>query len=337
MDKVLVVAPAWVGDMVMAQTLFKALKQQGVSEIAVLAPRWTLDVSRRMAEVDTHILGEFAHGEFAFAKRSALGKSLANKFDTAIVLPRSFKSALVPFFAGIKIRIGYWGECRIGLLNHGKRLNKVDYPKTIDRFCYLGGVDKSQSTQIANPQLTVDVDNQAQLAETFGLDGRPLLALCPGAEYGPSKQWPLEYFAELAKQAIDLGYQVIALGSPKDFDDNERIKADAPELINLAGKTKILDAIDLLALSDYVVTNDSGLMHIAAAVNTPLIAIYGSTTPKMTPPLSAVAKILEDNTLICRPCFKRECPLQHHDCMRNISSAKVWQTIEQDLGSLRGK
>lgn len=184
MDKVLVVAPAWVGDMVMAQTLFKALKRQGASEIAVLAPRWTLDVSRRMAEVEHFILADFAHGELSLSKRSALGKSLLGQFDTAIVLPRSFKSALVPFFAGIKNRIGYWGECRIGLLNQGKRLNKADYPKTIDRFCYLAGIDKSQSAQIEMPSLNVDIDNQAKLKAQFNLDERPLMAICPGAEYG---------------------------------------------------------------------------------------------------------------------------------------------------------
>lgn len=337
MDRVLVISPAWVGDMVMAQTVFKVLKQQGCSEIAVAAPRWTLDVSRRMVEVDTHILTDFKHGEFSFAKRRQLGKGLVGKYDTAIVLPRSFKSALLPFFAGIPKRIGYWGECRIGLINQPKRLDKQAYPKTIDRFCYLVGIDQSNSANIVSPSLEVDIDNQQQLRTRFALDNRLLLAVCVGAEYGPSKQWPLEYFTELAIKANEQGYQVIGLGSPKDKDDNEKIHSVLPTFINLAGQTSILDAIDLLALADHVVTNDSGLMHVAAAVATPLTAIYGSTTPKMTPPLSNKAMILEDNVIDCRPCFQRVCPLKHHNCMRNIKPSSVWQTVIKDRGELREK
>lgn len=328
-QRILVVAPAWVGDMVMAQTLFTLLKQQGAAHLAVVAPKWTLAVAARMPEVDERILGDFAHGQLAFAERRRLGKSLAGRFDIAIVLPKSFKAALLPFFAGIPQRIGYVGEMRYGLLNDARKLDKKQLPKTIDRFAYLGLHRADSAPALTYPRLQTNTARQQQLIDEFHLK-KPLLALCPGAEYGPSKQWPMADFAAVAQRAHDNGYQVIALGSPKDHDDIETIIQKSTNVMNLAGKTSIIDAIDLLALADAVLTNDSGLMHIAASVGVPVFAVYGSTTPAMTPPLSDKARIFADDQLTCRPCFKRHCPKTGDNfmaCMQATTPTAVWQAI----------
>ncbi len=334
MKKVLIIAPAWVGDMVMAQSLFKDLKEKGVEKISILAPKWTLEVAKRMPEVDELILGDFAHGQFAFSKRKEIGKSLINQFDTAIILPKSFKSALIPFFAKIPNRIGFVGELRYGLLTETRKLDKTNFPKTVQRFVFLGNdngkKDENVNFEIIKPKLTVNLENQRILKEKFGLSNK-LIAICPGAEYGSSKQWSLKRFAKVSNIAITKGYQVIALGSAKDSAFIETIQNNSKSVINLAGKTTIIDAIDLLAMSEKVLTNDSGLMHIAAAVGSEVFAIYGSTTTKMTPPLSEKAKIIKNNNIDCSPCFKRECPLkgeEFHKCMKTISVDSVVNLME---------
>lgn len=331
--RVLVISPAWVGDMVMAQVLFKRLKLQGVAHLAVLAPKWTLAVAKRMREVDELILGDFAHGQSALSARCQLGKSLKGRFDTAIVLPRSLKSALIPFFARIPRRIGYVGEMRYGLLTEPRRLDKERLPKTIDRFAYLGGEQLSELPPLANPTLQQDVINQLRLQQQFQLR-QPLLALCPGAEYGPSKQWDLQGVAEVANKATMAGFNVVALGSPKDAEAIANIQQVAPQVQGLAGKTAIVDAIDILAMARAVLTNDSGLMHVAAAVGVPVFAVYGSTTPKMTPPLTEKGVLFADENLACRPCFQRNCPKSGEAfmaCMKATTADAVWQAIKRTL------
>ncbi len=332
-QRVLVIAPAWVGDMVMAQVLFSQLKTQGINYLAVLAPRWTLAVAKRMPEVDELILGDFAHGQMALSARRQLGKSLIGRFDTAIILPKSLKAALIPFFAKIPRRIGYVGELRYGLLTDARRLDKKRLPQTIQRFAYLG-VDKAVALPpLVYPKLHQDSKNQTRLLQQFKLR-QPLLALCPGAEYGPSKQWDLGRVAAVANNAIKTGYQVIALGSPKDTPAIASMQAITPQIKNLSGKTQLIDAIDLLGLARGVLTNDSGLMHIAAAVNSTVFVVYGSTTPQMTPPLTDKKVIFADETLACRPCFQRTCPKKGQAfmaCMNATTAQQVWQTIEKTL------
>ncbi len=330
MNNILIIAPAWVGDMVMAQSLFKMLKQQGASKVSVLAPKWTLEVAKRMPEVDEFILGDFAHRQLAFGQRKKLGKSLLNKFDTAIILPKSFKSALVPFFAKIPNRIGFIGELRYGILTDARKLNKETLKRTVDRFIFLGCSNSSLKNLIANPRLETNMKNQQYLKSKFNLSEK-ILTLCPGAEYGPSKQWSLNRFAEIANFALDNGFQIIALGSEKDSSFIDVIQNNSKQIINLAGKTTITDAIDLLSMSDKVLTNDSGLMHIAAAVGVEVFAIYGSTTAEMTPPLSDKAVIIKNNNISCSPCFKRECPLKgsdFHKCMQSITVNKVLKQMQ---------
>jgi len=264
------------------------------------------------------------HGQFAWSLRRRLGRSLAGQdYSRAIVLPRSFKSALVPFHAGIPVRTGYLGELRYGLLNDIRSLDKDVLTQTVQRFVALGWPgDAQQPPPTPAPALRVNPDQQGVLMQQFKLAG-PSVALLPGAEYGPAKCWPLEYFAEAARLLGQRGYQVWVMGSKKDAAAGEIIAAGSGGgAVNLCGKTRLEDAIDLLAASVAVIANDSGLMHVAAAVDTRVIAIYGSTTPDFTPPLTDNAKV-HYLRLDCSPCFKRVCPLGHLNCLKNLDVARV--------------
>ena len=334
--RVLVVGPSWVGDMVMAQSLFHALKQhQPEVQIDVLAPGWSLPLLQRMPEVQRGIDMPLKHGELGLRARWRLGRSLRGQYDQAIVLPGSLKSALVPFFAGMKQRTAYLGEQRYGLINDVRTLDKDVLPLTVQRFVALGqAASEAQPPRFSSPRLNVDVDNQQRVLQSLALDlQKPVVALMPGAEYGPAKQWPLAHFAALARALVEQGKQVWILGSNKDKAAGEAIvqQADSPAMhpfvSNLCGQTQLVDVVDLLALCEAAVSNDSGLMHIAAAVDTPVIALYGSSTPAHTPPLSDHAQVVY-LALDCSPCFKRVCPLGHTRCLQEILPEQILQRLE---------
>lgn len=328
----LVVGPSWIGDMVMAQSLFITLRQKYPDcHIDVLAPGWSLPILERMPEVDEGIAVDAGHGEFSFFKRRRLGKNLRKKSYThAIVIPRSWKSALIPYFADIPVRTGYRGEMRYRLLNDIRVLNKKVLRQTVQRYvAHAGEDDPAVAPDIPSPSLDVDNRNQAVLFEKLGLDlHRPLVCMMPGAEYGPAKQWPVGYYAELAARLVAEGWQVWVIGSDKDAAAGQAIARDNADIHNLCGRTQLVDTVDLLACAEAVVSNDSGLMHVAAAVDTVVNVIYGSSTPDYTPPLAT-----EDKRNIfylgldCSPCFKRTCPLGHTDCLKRISCEDVYQKI----------
>lgn len=327
--QILVAGPSWVGDMIMAQSLFRFLKARDpAAAIDLLAPAWSLPVIRRMPEVRRGIVLPVAHGELGFGKRWQLGQWLrAADYDRAIVLPRSMKAALVPWFAGIPRRTGFRGEMRYGVINDRRPFDKTVLDQTVKRFLALGLERGEELPTPPEPALTVDPDNQQRVVEelALGLD-RPVVALMPGAEYGPAKCWPIEYYAQLAGQLAAAGYHVWVLGSAKEAPLGDTIAA-ASEARNLCGKTELADVIDLLALTSHAVSNDSGLMHVAAAVGTHVVGIYGSTTPAFTPPLTA-RRTLHYLDLSCSPCFERECPLKHLRCLRDIAPATVMRSIE---------
>lgn len=332
---ILVVGPAWVGDMVMAQALFKTLRARhpGVA-IDVLAPKWSLPLLARMPEVRAGIEMPLGHGQFQFSVRRDLGRRLrARQYDQAIVLPRSFKSAITPFFARIPRRTGYLGELRRGLLNDIRPLDKNRLTQTVQRFVNLGlAADEDLPDPIPTPALQVDTENQRRLIDCLGLSADAagsVTALIPGAEYGPAKQWPLEYFADLAKRRIAMGDRVWVFGSPKETALGERVAQLAGDgARNLCGQTQLVDAVDLLAACRRVVTNDSGLMHVSGAVGVPLVAIYGSSTPDYTPPLAPQAETIWLH-LDCSPCFERRCPLGHTNCLRQISPDEVLVRLQR--------
>jgi len=331
MQKVLVVGPSWVGDMVMAQSLFRLLKQENTHlKIDVIAPGWCKPLLERMPEVNQTIEMPFGHGVFKPSARLAMGKSLRSEnYDQAIVLPYSWKSALVPFGAKIPKRTGFVGELRYGLLNDIRRLDKKQLPLMVQRYLALGLSETKALTDYPKPKLYSDEKTQQAVLSKLDLEkpANEIVAFCPGAEYGPAKQWPANNFSALAKKLIAEGKTVWILGSGNDKKIADEINELAEnQCINLCGKTTLQDAIDLLAISDAAVCNDSGLMHVAAAVDTKLVAIYGSSDPSFTPPLSdkvAIAKV----DIECAPCFKRECKFGHYNCLRNISADNVKEQI----------
>jgi heptosyltransferase II len=336
--KVLIVGPSWVGDMVMAQALYRLLRQRAPdTEIHVVAPPWSLPVLERMPEVTRGIELGVGHGEFALGRRRALGMRLrAEHYTHAIVLPRSMKAALVPWFARVPRRTGFRGEWRYGLVND-MRAQDPALDQTVKRFVALGlEPGEVQGPLVADlyPRLSVAVGNLERLRTEHGLSARePLFALMPGAEYGPAKRWPAPRFAVLAQRLAVSGANVVVLGSAKERPLGEEAARMHPRVRNLCGRTTLADVIDLLAAADAAVSNDSGLLHVAAATGTPVVAIYGSSSPAFTPPLTDVAAV-QYLALECSPCFKRECPLGHLRCLTEISVERVEASLA-DLKDVR--
>jgi heptosyltransferase-2 len=331
-EDILVVGPSWVGDMVLAQALFMRLKQRfPQAAIDVLAPGWSLPLLARMPQVRAGLELPLAHGQFGFWRRRALGRALRGRgYARAIVLPNSWKSALVPFFAGIPRRCGYARELRYGLLNDLRPLDPRRLPTTVQQFLALAEDEPlAQAPEILKPRLRTDPARLAALRAQLGLDAQqPAVALMPGAEYGPAKRWPVAYYAELAAALVARGHQVWVLGSAKENSLGRAIAQGRAQVHDLTGRTTLVDVVDLLGGAAAAVTNDSGLMHVAAAVGTRLIALYGSSSPHKTPPLSDRARILYRG-LPCSPCFARDCPLGHLDCLRGISPAQVLAALQE--------
>jgi heptosyltransferase-2 len=316
--------------MIMAQSLFIALKQTYPELIIdVLAPAWSEPLLVSMPEVNASIVMSLGHGQLELKKRYQLGKSLRKKqYDWAIVLPNSLKSALVPFWANIPRRTGYKGEMRYGLINDMHHLDKQKLTMTVQRFVALAGEKNAVDTPHYDfPALQVKQSDQEYVLDSFKLNHQlPVLALCPGAEYGSAKCWPAEHYAAVAEKAISENWQVWILGSEKDRAIAKEIKTavGSEQCLQLAGETTLEQVIILLSLASQVISNDSGLMHIAAAVDSPVIALYGSSDPKFTPPLNSKAQIVTLN-MSCSPCFKRECPLEHLKCLQDVSPSFVWK------------
>lgn len=333
MYKVLVVGPSWIGDTLLAQPLFRLLHDMHEDvAVDVLSPQWTLPLLARMPEVRRPILNPFGHGELKLGARRALGRELRREgYDQAIVLPNTLKSSLVPYFAGIPLRTGFRGEMRWGLLNDVRTLDERAMPRLAQRYAALAGEPGGAPMRL--PEVSLRIDESARVATVarLGLDGgQRVAALCPGAEYGPAKRWPPAHFAELAKRLAAAGYAVWLVGSSRERDLAQSIVTlSGNTCCNLCGKTSLDEAIDVLASSDVVVSNDSGLMHIAAALGKRVIALYGSSSPHFTPPLSRNATTLWLG-LSCSPCFHRDCPLGHFNCMMQLAPERVCKAIEFD-------
>lgn len=330
-EKILVIGPSWVGDMVLAHSLFQTLKlQHHNTQIDVAAPSWTLPLLEQMPEVSEKIALPFKHGELALLARWQFGKALKKKrYTQSILLVNSLKSAIVPFAAGIPQRTGFLGEARYGLLNDIRPLDKTKLQTTVERFVALGlKEDEKLPSILPNPKLATSKEVAWSLAKSLGIakPASKILGLCPGAEYGEAKRWPAEYYAEVAKYALDKKWQVWLFGSEKDEEVANKINSlTNGKCFNLSGKTNLQEAISLISLCDSVVSNDSGLMHVAAALDKKVIAIYGSSDPHHTPPMHPNA-VIEYLNLACSPCFKRNCPLTgdaHLACLHGIPASKI--------------
>ena len=334
-DKVLIVGPSWVGDMVMSQALYKALKETNpLTNISVLARSTLRPLLERMPEVDEILNSDFAHGELRLSERKQLGMNLqAGNFNRAFILPLSFKSALIPWHAKIPNRIGWRGEWRNILLTDCRKLDKKAYPLMVQRFIGLAYPESTQPPDdLFFPKLLPKEPNEEFKYSRTNLSRKKnVLAICPGAEFGKSKQWPAAYFAEVATRVLRKGWGVWIFGSSNDRSVADLILGNIGEefrdsYIDLVGKTDLSEAIDLLSLVSVVLSNDSGLMHVAAALGKNVIGLYGSTSPDFTPPLSNSKKLISTD-IECRPCFERECRFGHLRCLTEIKPERVLDAI----------
>lgn len=338
LPRILIISPNWIGDAVMAQSLLRLLRERYPQHaIDVLAPGWVAPVWRAMREVDTVLEAPFRHGALQLRERWRFSRHLQQRgYAQAYVLPNTLKFALIPWLARIPHRVGYRGEMRYGLLNVMHRDDRSAPRPMVSFYAALAASPADAApvpSALPRPTLSVSKDESAKTMPRVGLQtDRPLIVFAPGAEFGSAKRWPTSHFAQLAGTILQFraDAQIVLLGSGKDKSIGEDIVMSAPGVRNLAGATSLDQAIALIAQADAVVTNDSGLLHIASALNRPVIAIYGPTDPAHAPPFSDVAKSLS-LALECAPCRQRECPLGHHHCMRNLSPDMVWQPMRPML------
>ncbi len=319
----------------MAQSLFMSLKDRYPDcRISVMAPEWTRPLLERMPQVEKSLDSPLVHGKLKLGTRRVMGKSLQKEgFTSAIVLPNSFKSALIPFHAGISRRIGWRGEWRDLLLTDCRRLDKKNFPLMVQRFAALAHPGSDDPIQrVPRPKLVIDPANVEKALQKFGMNtkGR-VVAICPGAEFGASKQWPSRHYAVLSNALIAEGWTVWIFGSTSDAGIAQAILSDIEtddlsRCKDLTGRTSLAEAIDLMSTTDIVVSNDSGLMHIGAALDKPIVALYGSTSPGFTPPLTERAKLLSTD-IECRPCFKRDCPYGHKRCLTELYPSRAIDAV----------
>ncbi|MFZ6647996.1 lipopolysaccharide heptosyltransferase II [Undibacterium sp. TJN25] len=334
--RTLVISPNWIGDAVMAQPLLRLLKQQHPERpIDVLAPGWVAPVLRAMPEVDTVLSTPFRHGALQLRERWRFARDLKQRgYANAYVLPNTLKFALIPWFAGIRNRIGYKGESRYGLINVMHHDDPQHPRAMVPFYAALAGAPSAVApADLPRPALRVSTPQILPVLDKLNLQpGQPLLAFSPGAEFGNAKRWPTSHFAQLANTILadNPEMQIVLLGSGKDHAVCEEVRALAPAARNLAGQTSLDEAVALIAQASAMVSNDSGLLHIASALNRPVIAIYGPTDPDHAPPFSDIARSLSLR-IACSPCKQRECPLGHHDCMQKLDSGKVWAELQPML------
>ena len=330
MAQILVIAPSWIGDAVLSHPMLVRLKARDPEgAIDVIAPPWVLAVYGRMPEVRNAFSLPFGHGDVKLGERKRFAKTLP-RYDQAIVLPNSWKSAIIPWHAGIGKRTGYVGEMRYGLVNDARTLDERAVPLMVERFAALAAPrGAALERPVPEPRLTIDGERRRATLAKFNLGTqRAVVALAPGAEFGPSKRWPARHFAEAARLMHARGCDVWLFGSAKDAPITSEIAALSGGIVtDLAGRTSLDEAIDLLSCAAKVVSNDSGLMHVAAALDRPMAALFGSSSPGFTPPLSARARVVTLR-LSCSPCFKRVCPLGHTNCLVQLQPQQVIAALD---------
>ncbi len=331
----LVVTPGWVGDVVMCQSLFATLRRRAPdTRLDALAPPWARGLIERMPEVDEVIDLPVGHGRLRPGVQMAVARTVrARRYHQAIVTRRSLKSALVPFLAGVPRRTGVLGESRHFVVNDVRAIDGGSHPSAAVRLAALG-MESGTHVELDDvpwPALTVDEGRGAALETSLALEGEGLVVgFAPGAAFGPAKRWPLERWGRLAGRLAQRGYRVWVFGSESEAAEGAAIEAEgghAGGVANLCGRTSLADAVDLMGRCDVVVSNDSGLMHVAAASGARVVALFGSTSPINTPPLARDATVIW-RQLDCSPCYERECPLGHLRCLREITVDEVVAAVE---------
>ena len=328
----LLIAPQWIGDAVMTEPLLRVLAQRGET-LSVAAMPWVAPIYRAMPHVDEVIELPFPRGGLHWGARRNLASQWRGRFERAYVGPNSWKSALLPWMAGIPVRVGYHGEARWGLLNQ-----RLPNPEKNHRGAmvahYLALAQTEEADSSLQPKLDLSLDLLKATLLNFDLKLGAYAVFAPGAEYGPAKRWPAAYFAELG---LRTGLPLVLLGSAKEAalcdEIAQSIHQERPKTArNLAGKTDLSQAMALIASSQAMLSNDSGLMHVAAAMGVPQVAVFGSSSPLHTPPMSDKAVVLwlkneasYQPPLDCAPCFQRTCPLGHLRCLNDLTPERVAQ------------
>ena len=327
--KFLIICPNWIGDMVMTHALLQKLKHiHPYCIIDIIAPTWCAELAQFMPEIRKIYISPSKHGQLNILKVWNTAKKLQKKnYSHAIIIPNSFKSALIPFLAKIPIRIGYIGEWRQFLLTKHYKKNKKQ--KFVDQVAMLF---KEEALDTPPPYLHVNQNALATIKQKYNLPNslKKTIALCPGAAYGPAKSWPIEYYLKIAQHMLQKGWHVWLFGSQAEEKLGQYIEHQCKEsknFINFIGKTTLEESIYLLSCTEKVMANDSGLLHIASALQRHVIALYGPTPPDVAPPLTKKADIYYLK-LDCSPCFQRHCPLKHHQCLRQITPEMVLQNLE---------
>ena len=333
--RILVIAPNWIGDAIMAQPLLSLLKGDDQDAlIDVLAPAHIAPVFEAMVEVRDVLLAPQAHGKLQLRERLAMARRLRRlKYDRCYVLPNSMKSALIPWLAGIPLRIGHRGESRYWLINRAHDTQGDHHQPMVEHYAQLAFPPQQvMPARVPNPVLSRQPVRESAIMARFGINPTdPLVVLCPGAEFGPAKRWPARHYASLAALVCAEWPEanVVLLGSNKDRSLATEIAAlSGQSLRNLCGETSLTEALAIISRASSVVSNDSGLMHVAAAFGRPQVAVFGSSDPRHTPPRSARAKV-EWLHLECSPCFERECPLGHTNCLNQISPLNVFESLKK--------
>jgi heptosyltransferase-2 len=338
MDRILVIAPNWIGDAVMSQPLLAAIKASYPNAVIdVLATPWVAPVYRACKEVDRSIEADLRHGQLQWGLRRTLAAQIKKLgYASCYVLPNSFKSALIPWLANIPVRIGYQGEWRRFLLTE----TKVNPPKTqripmVEHYAHLCAPSRNADAATRLPHLSptaTALEAARTRLQAAGIQMDALVVLCPGAEYGPSKRWPAVHFAALVQSILKARptASIVLLGSPSDRAIGDAIVSSTAfdgRIFNWCGATTLDEAIAITSMSSNLVSNDSGLMHIGAALQVPQVAIFGSSDPNHTPPNSAKATVISLH-LPCSPCHQRECPLGHLNCLNQISPERVFAALQ---------
>ena len=326
-EKLLIIPQNWLGDIVMSQTLLKRVKSENPNtEIDILVNSTFKSLVERMPEINKAVILDCGHKELGLLKRLNLSRRIKGNYDQSIVLSRSIKSALIPFFAKIPIRTGELGESRYILINDLKKFTKEDRRKTAFRYVSMFSKKEEVLDEKYYPSLQSDPENIKILSDKYKLNlDKKIIIFAPGAAFGPSKMWPVEKFKELGEK-LNKDFFILILGSNNEKNIGDKIVTNK-NMINLCGETTITDAVDLMHISEFCVSNDSGLMHLASATNTKSISIYGATSPELTPPLTS-NKEIHYRGISCSPCFEKKCKYGHYNCLVEIQADDVFKSFK---------
>jgi heptosyltransferase-2 len=331
---ILIVPYMWIGDFMRGHTVVRVLKQRWPNRpVDLLVTSLCAPLIDYMPGVRAGIVWDLPRSRLALAKQRGLAAQLrARNYGTALVLPRTWKSAIAPALAGIPERVGFVGEARFGLINRWRWGEKA-LPRFIDKNAALALPDgAARPPEWPVPQLSVPPDEVSRWRQANGLGSGRAVALAPGS-VGASKRWT--YYPEAARLLAERGLDVWVVGGPGEKQlAAEIVAAGGARVRDLTG-TDLRNGVLAMAAADVAISNDSGLMHIAAALGTPTMGIFGPTNPHLWGPLNGLAATVQTRTVVpCQPCHRPVCTMNDHRCMRDIPASEVVATAERVLSEV---